>query len=80
MNENRDRENRAYWMTVTNQVKLNLRKLVDIKLAVARYLDRLPWDVVPPSCRFARRWHALQHLACTDRCHSRTPITLNWQW
>ncbi len=59
-------------MTVTNQVSLteNSRWIgADIKLAVARYSDRLSWDTVDPGRRNAHRWHAFQHLACTDRCH-----------
>ena len=72
-NENRDRvniENRAYWLTQTNQVSLTLRNShrigADNELAVARYSYRHSWGAVDIGRRNAHRRHTLQHLACSD--------------
>ena len=72
-NENRDRvniENRAYWLTYTNQVRLPLRNYrwigADIGPAVARNSYRLPWDNIDPGCRNAHRRHPLYYLACAN--------------
>ena len=75
LKENRDlvdRENRAYWLTVTNQVCSFLHSQICAKLwlnpevAMARFTSRLPGNPAASFCVYAHRQHTVYCVSCEE--------------